>query len=402
MAETSTAEAVVIGAGIVGSSITHYLAEKGVGVTLVDKGQVADGATGKATAVIRMHYTNPWDSAMAKLGGEVYSNWEDLIGGDSGFINSGFVFIVGEQERDKLHANVDILRDEAGINTYALDRESLKELLPNWYVGDVGAAAYEPDSGYGDPHSAATGFVRRAQEMGAEVSQGEEVLRIVGEGGRVTSVETSKRSISTDTVVLAGGAWSKELGAGVGVDLPIKGMLLSVGVLKRPAALHGSHPACIDAANGIYFRPEPGELTLLGFSSVVDRHESPEALDPDNYDAEPDMRWSLRTSRRIASRIPAMEDATWVRSWSGVDGNTPDGHLILDRAPGVDGLYLAVGMSGTGFKVGPAVGKCMSELIVDGEASSVDIRPFRLSRFEEGDTLVGRHEYNYYLFQQDE
>ena len=118
----------------------------------------------------------------------------------------------------------------------------------------------------------------------------------------MTGVETSKGTISTDTVVLAGGAWSKELGKTVGLDLPINGMLLSVGVLKRPEALHGPHPACIDAANGIYFRPEPGNLTLLGFSSVVDRHESPETLDPDNYDAEPDMRWSLRTSRQ--DRLP--------------------------------------------------------------------------------------------------
>ena len=114
-------EAVVIGAGIVGSSITHYLSEKGVGVTLLDKGSIAGGATGKATAVIRMHYTNPWDSAMAKIGGDVYSNWGDLIGGESGFVNSGFVFIVGEGEEEKLRANVDILREEAGINTYALD-----------------------------------------------------------------------------------------------------------------------------------------------------------------------------------------------------------------------------------------------------------------------------------------
>ena len=173
--DSLSAEAVVIGAGIVGRASTHYLAEKGVKATLVDKDSVAGGATGKATAVIRMHYTNPWDSAMARIGGEVYSNWSDLIGGDSGFVfNSGFVFIVGEQEKEKLHKNVEILRDEAGINTCALNPDALQELLPNWYVGDVGAAAYEPDSGYGDPHSAATGFARRAQELGAEVSQGEE------------------------------------------------------------------------------------------------------------------------------------------------------------------------------------------------------------------------------------
>ena len=133
--EKNSAEAVVIGAGIVGSSITHYLSEKGVGVTLLDKGSIAGGATGKATAVIRMHYTNPWDSAMANLGGDVYSNWGDLIGGESGFVNSGFVFIVGEGEEEKLRANVDILRDEAGINTYTLDPDALQELLPRMVRG---------------------------------------------------------------------------------------------------------------------------------------------------------------------------------------------------------------------------------------------------------------------------
>jgi sarcosine oxidase subunit beta len=210
-------------------------------------------------------------------------------------------------------------------------------------------------------------------------------------------VETTTGFISTPNVVLAAGAWSTPLARTAGLELPVTGMLLSAGILERPAGLQESHLACIDAAQGIYFRPDTAKLTLLGFSSVVDRRESPKDLDPDGFTSEPPLDWTVRTSTRLANRIPGMIDAGWQRAWSGVDGNTPDGHAILDKAPGVEGLYLAVGMSGTGFKTAPAIGMCMAELITEGAARTVDIGAFSLNRFSEGRLLVGQHEYNYYF-----
>jgi len=393
-----TAGAVVIGGGIVGASIAHYLAIKGLkNIVLLERDALASGATGLATALVRMHYTNPWDSQLAHRSWEVFDNWEDLIGGTCGFTKTGFIFTVGHQETEKLQKNVEAMRRLSGINTYVLTGAELKEMLPLWNFDDIGAAAYEPDSGYADPYSATTSLAGRARELGVSILLGVEATAIRAEGGRVTGVETSAGFISTPTVVLATGAWSAPLARTAGLELPITGMLLSAGILERPAGLEASHMACIDAAQGIYFRPDTAKLTIAGLSSVVDRLESPKDLDPDSFTSEPPLTWTVRTGTRMANRIPGMIDAGWQRAWSGVDGNTPDGHAILDKAPGVEGLYLAVGMSGTGFKTAPAIGLCMAELITEGDASTVDIGAFSLSRFSEGRLLVGQHEYNHYF-----
>jgi sarcosine oxidase subunit beta len=217
------------------------------------------------------------------------------------------------------------------------------------------------------------------------------------EGGNVVGVETSEGFVSTSTAVLAAGAWSAPIARTAGVELPVTGMLLSAGILERPPGLEETHLACIDASQGIYFRPDTGRLTILGFSSAADRRESPKDVDPDDFQSEPPLEWTVRPGARLGHRIPGMVDARWQRAWSGVDGNTPDGHAILDKAPGVEGLYMAAGMSGAGFKIGPAVGMCMAELIAEGEATTVDISPFSLSRFSEGKLLVGQHEYSYYF-----
>ena len=391
-------EAVVIGGGIVGASIAHYLALKGLKNTaLLEKEALASGATGVATALVRMHYTNPWDSQLALRSWEVFDNWDELIGGSCGFNKTGFIFTVGHRETEKLQKNVDIMRDVSGINTRVLSAAELKEMLPLWNFDDIGAAAYEPDSGYADPYSATTSLAGRARELGVSILLGVRATAIRTEGGRVTGVETSTGFISTPTVVLAAGAWSTPLARTAGLELPVTGMLLSAGILERPAGLEESHLACIDASQGIYFRPDTGKLTIAGLSSVVDRRESPKDLDPDRFTTEPPLDWTVRTGTRMANRIPGMIDAGWQRAWSGVDGNTPDGHAILDRAPGVEGLYLAVGMSGTGFKTAPAIGMCMAELITEGAARTVDIGAFSLNRFSEGRLLVGQHEYNYYF-----
>ena len=393
-----TSEAVVIGGGIVGASIAHYLALKGVkNIVLLEKDALASGATGLATALVRMHYTNPWDSALALRSWEVFVNWSELIGGSCGFNKTGFIFTVGHQETEKLQKNVDVMRQLSGINTHVLSPAELKEMLPLWNFDDIGAAAYEPDSGYADPYSATTSLGGRARELGVSILLGVQATAIRAEGDRVKGVETSTGFISTPIVVLAAGAWSTPLAQTVGLELPVTGMLLSAGILERPSGLEGSHLACIDAAQGIYFRPDTAKLTIAGLSSVVDRRESPKDLDPDSFTTEPPLDWTVRTGTRMANRIPGMIDAGWQRAWSGVDGNTPDGHAILDKAPGVDGLYLAVGMSGTGFKTAPAIGMCMSELITGGAAKMVDIGAFSLNRFSEGRLLVGQHEYNHYF-----
>ena len=393
----ATAPAVVIGGGIVGGSISHYLAQKGLsGVVLLERDTIGSGATGSSGALVRTHYSNPWDAAVALKGLEVYTHWEDLIGGDPGFRKTGFIQVVGHQDGDKLLKNVAMLQ-RVGVNTRSISLEDLRLLQPFCSLRDIGGAAYEPDSGHADGYSAATSMTRRARELGVRVRQGVKALGILEEGDKVVGVETSEGEIETPVVVLAAGAWSAVLARTVGVDLPVAGRRLTAGMLERPPELGEPHMTFIDHSVGNYFRPDVGSMTLLGIRSP----NSGEYLqvDPDNYDANIAPEWRARAALQLTHRIPEMMTARWRRTWASVDGYTPDGHMILGRVPEVEGLYLATGMSGAGFKTGPAVGMAMAELVLEGQARTVDISPFRLSRFEEGRPIVAEHEYAVQTFE---
>ncbi|MDP6453640.1 MAG: FAD-binding oxidoreductase [SAR202 cluster bacterium] len=386
----TTASAVVIGGGVVGSSIAHYLAQKGLkDVVLLEKSSIADGATGSSGALVRMHYTDPWNTALALKSLEVFSNWGDLIGGDCGFHKTGFVVVVSKQDSDKLRNNVEMLQG-VGVNTDLISLDDLKTLQPQTNIEDVGGAAYEPDSGHADGYSAATALAHRARELGVQVRQGVRVSAIRKDGDKIIGVTTSDGDIDAPIVVLAAGAWSTPLAATVGVDLPVGGQRLTAGAVERPPEFGEPHMVFIDHAVGNYFRPDVGNLTLLG----IRPHASASLhVNPDERDEGVALEWQVRSLAQLANRMPAMENAGWRRSWSAVDSYSADGHMILDQSPDVQGLYVATGMSGTGFKTAPAVGMVMAELVLDGKASTVDIQPFRLSRFQENQPIVSENEY---------
>ncbi len=385
------ADAVVIGGGVVGASIAHYLADKGLtNVVILERNRVGSGATGKTSGLIRMHYTNPWDAALTRASLEVFQNWSDVIGGNCGFHRSGFLFIIGHQEIPLLQANVKMLQ-EAGVNTWIISPEDVKLMQPFMEVEDVGAAAYEPDSGYADGWDTANSLAQRAKDMGVEVRQGIEATQIVVEKGKVNGVMTSQGVVSAPTVILAAGPWSAPLALTAGIDLPVRGRRSCSGVLERPASIE-DHMVVIDQALHLSFHPDAPNLTLFGVRTTIQGIEDGGA-DPDAYSTRAGQTDLANVSSRMIRRIPAMVDAEFKGTWAGVDGFTPDGHAILDKAPDVEGLYIAAGFSGTGFKTSPAVGKCMAELILEGKATTVDIDAFRLSRFAEGKPLVGEHEY---------
>ena len=387
----TTAEAVVIGGGIVGASTAHYLARKGLkGVTLLERDAIASGATGRTGGLVRMHYTNRPETEMALWSRGVFQRWGELIGGESGFRQTGFVFVVGPEDVEGLKRNVAMQR-EVGVRQEVLAPAELKKLLPAWVASDVGAATYEPESGHADGHAAANSMARRAADLGVTVRQGAGATRIVVRTGRVMGVETADGVIQTHTLVLAAGAWSAALARTAGVEMPLEVMMLAVGVLERPPSLSALHPACIDTIQGIYFRPEGDNLTLLGDSRFEERDDA--SVDPNSHPPEPPDGWNADAALRMTRRVPALSDGRWRRTWIGVDGRTPDGCMILGQAPGVEGLYLACGMNGHGFKTGPSVGLAMAELILDGHATTVDIRPFRPSRFAEGQPIRPLYEY---------
>jgi len=383
---TETADVVIVGGGVNGVSIAYALAARGVGrVVLCEQAALANGASGRSSALIRMHYTNEWDARLAFASFPVFRHWPEIMGGPAVFTHTGFVNVVAPAYADALGKNVEMLRG-IGVNTTALTAGELHALQPFANVDDVGAAAWEPESGYADPAGTVEGFRRRASELGARILQWTPVRKFLRRESRVTGVETSAGRIDAGAVVVAAGAWAPRLCREIGLELPARVKGLDTVQVERPRALTEPHVIFIDNVLGTYFRPESGIRTIVGVPCQ-------------EWDLDPDAPMVLAPgaaaigAQILTHRIPAMEGATLARGYRAVDCYSRDRHAILGRVDGIDGLYLATAFSGSGFKISPAVGVCMAELILDGRAKTVDIAAFSLKRFAEGKSLEGPYPY---------
>jgi len=381
-----TAEVVVIGGGVNGTSIAYALASRGVKVLLVEKGALASGASGRSSALVRMHYTNEWDARLAWASFPVFEHWGELMGGPPVFTRTGFVNVVAPPYAENLRRNVEMLRG-IGVNTTALTAAELKALQPCANVEDIGGAAYEPDSGYADPAETVEGFRRRAEQLGARIMPWTAVTKIDRRESRVRGVETSAGRVEAEAVVLAAGAWSGRLGRDIGLDLRMRPKAIDTVAVTRPAELREPHMIFIDNVLGNYFRPEAGGLTLVGVPCQEWE------IDPDTLGTGLPPQAASRGAELLTHRIPAMERATLARGYRAFDGYSQDRHAILGRVDGIDGLYVATAFSGSGFKIAPAVGMCMAELITEGRAKTVDIEAFSLRRFPLGKSVEGPYPY---------
>ena len=381
-----TADVVVVGGGVNGASITYALAARGVKVVLVEKGALASGASGRSSALVRMHYTNEWDARLAWASFPVFKHWAELMHGPAVFTHTGFVNVVAPRYVENLRRNVEMLKG-LGVNTTALTGAELKEIQPFANVEDIGAAAYEPDSGYANPADTVEGFRRQAAGLGARILQWTAVTRVIRRESRVTGVETSAGRIDAGSVIVAAGAWSRRLCTEIGLELPARPKAIDTVAVTRPPELSTGHMVFIDNVQGNYFRPEGGGLTLVG----VPCQEWD--IDPDTLGTGLSAEAADMGAQLLMHRIPAMERATLSRGYRAFDGYSADRHAILGRVDGIDGLYLATAFSGSGFKIAPAVGTCMAELVMEGRAKTVDIEPFSLRRFAEGRTVEGPYPY---------
>jgi sarcosine oxidase subunit beta len=381
-----TSDVIIIGGGIHGASLAFHLAQMGVKPTVLEKQFIAAGATGRSSGLVRMHYDLEPESRLAWISFEYFRNWADMVGGKSGFTRTGFMQFVSPDALDNLKANVR-MHQQLGIPSLLIDQGDIGRLAPSFYKKDIELAAYEPESGYADPFLCTSSFLEAARKLGAQLVQECEVMEIVIQGDRVQGVKTTQGEFAAPIIANAAGAWAGKVAALAGLDLPVDTWRHDTMFIRRPDILHSEHPTVIDFPNSMYFRPETGRLTLVG---LEDDNPIGEAPDGDSDHSKPG--FVERAIDRICKRIPSMDNGSLHSSHGGYDGITPDQRAILGMA-GPEGFFLTCGFSGTGFKIAPAVGACMAELIVDGEAKTADIGPFNPQRFTEGDLLVGDHSY---------
>jgi glycine/D-amino acid oxidase-like deaminating enzyme len=390
-----SADVVIVGAGVIGAAAAFHLSLLGAGDVLVlDRATVGSGMSCRSSALVRMHYTSGPEVELAVRSDAMFEAWPDLTGRPGCVRRTGFVRIVSPGEEAALRANVAMQR-ALGARAEVIDAARLKEVAPGLRADDVECAAWEPNGGYGDGAVVAGDLLAAAGARGVRYRPHAPVASLLTDGGRVTGVELAGSGSGTGggdrehagTVVLAAGVWSPALLRTAGVVLPIETELHRVAVLAHGTG-EGTPVACIDSTTQTYFRPEAG-----GSMTLVGAFAGQRGADPDAVAAAADE--DLAPLVQAAShRAPALEDAGIVRGVTGVYDMTPDARPLLGRLPGLDGLIVAAGFSGMGFKIAPAVGEGIAGLIAGAPAGSVDLAPFRPGRLGEGRPIEPPHPYS--------
>ena len=385
------ADVVIIGGGLEGCAAAWALTRRGItDITIVERDTVGSGGTGKSSGVVRCHYGVSSLAAMATRSLETFENAEDVLGADVGFHQTGYVVGVGPENVDALQASVADQR-AVGVRTEDIDHTDVRKLWPVADLEPFAAFAWEERGGYGDAYQTAQAFAGAARRAGARLRQGTTATAIRTSGGRVTGVELADgTAIATGHLVLAAGPWSVGLLAAHGIELPITPHREQI-VLVDPGQDLGPVPVFSDLVSLQYVRSEAsgGEI-LFGNSDLAEL----EPADPDRYSNQATSSFVDLTVEKVGTRFPGLENASIASTYAGCYDVTPDFNPAISETP-VDGLFVAAGFSGHGFKIAPSVGRLVADLVVDGKSRDVDIpeSDFRLSRFAEGDLLRSPHPY---------
>lgn len=372
-----TADAIIIGGGTTGCSIAWYLARAGLNVRLLERGSIASGSTGASPGIVRQYYP---DIALATLAAEcldIYLDWRTTIGGDCGYRRTGF--LTGIAPADWISAaELVATQRSAGIGVHLVSVAEMRELALDLVDEGLAGGIYEPDGGYCDPRATALCFAASARQMGAVLDEFQHVRRIHTIGGRVSGVETDDHRIESPIVINAAGPWAKALAATCGVDLPItatRQAVAMIGINEHEVRL----PGYSDRAKGFYLRPNGKDAYLVGSLVASDSY----VVNPDIFDQTVRDETIKRFTSRALQRFERFERATSVGYIVSFFDETPDGNPLIGAHPQVDGLFVAAGLSGHGFKFAPAFGQGISDLIQTGQTQAV-FEKFAVARFDRG------------------
>ena len=387
MSKPKTYDAILIGAGIMGCSSAYQLAQRGLRVAMVDKNLIGDGPTGKSSAILRTHYSNELTARMAAYGLDVYANFRDQLGEDCGFHRTGFLLLASDSDLAGLQANLELQRS-LGIASELLQPEALEELLPGVDTEGVAAAAWEPASGYADAYLAVTAYARAARRLGVEILQETEVTGVRFVGDRITGVETTQGLLEAPLVVNTAGAWGSRIAAMAGIRIPVNACRVQVAFFRQTTATEGTSPVVADFLNLCYFRPEIGNLTLAG---LIDPAEAEAIVDPDLFSKSVDYSFQADVGEKLCRRLPAMAESGADRGYASLYAVTPDWHPIVDELIPDSGFYVCTGFSGHGFKLAPAVGVMVADLLTGEREPEFAADLFSLGRFARKQEVQGRY-----------
>jgi sarcosine oxidase subunit beta len=365
------ASVVVIGGGVMGTSIAFHLARAGVrDVVLVERDELASGSTSKAAGGVRAQFSDALNIQLGARSLQAFERFEQDTGYDIGLHRVGYLFLLSTPE-DVAGFEASVrLQNALGVPSRMIDPAEAQRLSPLISTDGLLAAAFSPDDGHCTPESVVHGYASAARAYGARILRHNDVTGIELHGDRITAVTTTLARITTGTVICAAGPWSRAIGAMVGVDLPLVPLRRQIAVTEPVAGLPPRLPMTIDFTTSLYFHSE-GPGLLLGMS---DPDERP-GFATDTHD-----RWIPRLTAAMERRAPALLDLRRTGGWAGLYEVTPDHNALIGEAASVSRFLYATGFSGHGFLQGPAVGEVVRDLYL-GRAPFVDVGPLSAGRF---------------------
>jgi glycine/D-amino acid oxidase-like deaminating enzyme len=376
---TSSQHIVIIGAGIIGTSLAAHLAKRGERPLVLERDHVCSGTTGQSGGLVRQHYSNPETAAMARDALNIFRHWSDHFEGTSGFVPVGVLLTAGPETEANVRANV-AMHKGLGIETTLLEPGDVAQIDPRVRVDDCTTICYEPTAGIADPIETNHAYAATARSLGVEIREGIMVSEVAVASSRVTGVRTSEGLIPADVVVNAAGAWGTRLMATLGHDLPITYTRHPMALIRRPPAEADRHPAVLDVHTDSYFLPR-ADATLVGKLGTM---PADMGVDPDHYERGVTNEEIARYQEAARRRMPFLDRGTILGGWAGIYDDSIDAHPIVDAVPGADGLFCALGMSGNCFKLSPVIGDLLAQRIVSGPGSAPALDLFRFDRFSDG------------------
>lgn len=387
---TETADVVIVGGGLEGTATAWALSRRGItDVVVAERDTVASGMTGKSSGIVRCHYGVSSLAAMATMALEVFEKSQEIFGSDIGFRQTGYVVGVGASDVDSMRKNLAAQR-AVGVQTEEIDRAEVARMWPFADLSPFAAFAWEARGGYGDAYQTAQAFAVASRRAGVRVRQGCAAAGLLLDGERVSGVRLADGGqIAANTVVVATGAWTRPFLAPYGVDVPIRVVREQI-VMIAPGIEIGHVPVFSDLVSLQYIRPEVGGELLFGNSDLSHVEEA----DPDNYLNRATDAFIDLTVEKVGKRFPGFSAPAITSSYAGCYDITPDWNPVISRTA-LEGLIVAAGFSGHGFKIAPAVGNLVADLVVNGRSSDAHIpeTDFRLSRFADGDPLTSPYPY---------
>lgn len=384
-------DVIVIGAGVIGTSVAFHLAALGArDVLVLERDQVGAGTSAQSSGILRTHYSVIENVDLARRSWQAFDRFAEYVGDEeasAGLVRCGY--LIASPEGPKLAPLRESLAAQRarGIEVRELSRDEAAQRLPICRFDDAALVGFEPEAGFADAYLVASGFARAARRRGVRIAEGVEVQGIVVEHGRVTGVDTPQGRFHAGTVVSVQNIWATSLERWTGITIPVAAERHVVLALEGPEPYTFAMPVYKDLGSPgmLYCRSYGGTQMLVSEGTTGERLAA-----PDTEQGDVSMDTVVEIGAQVAERFPSYAAAGLASSWTGVYDVTPDWNPVLGRVPELDGLVVAFGFSGHGFKLSPAVGRVLAQEVL-GQPTDVSLSPYSIERFRTGRLLSGRY-----------